>query len=67
MCRRHAKSGEAAQRRHRSRAAENPPALEENPHLGGGNIQVESLLFAQSCVIDTHTHTQSAQNSVELL
>lgn len=55
MCRRHAKSGEAAQRRHCSRAAKNPPALEENPHPGGGNIQVEPLLFTQACFIDAHT------------
>lgn len=45
MCYRHAKSGEAAQRRHRSRAAENPQTLEENPDPGGGNIQVDMLLF----------------------
>lgn len=51
MCRRHAKSGEAAQRRHRSRAAENPPALEENPHPGGGDIQVEPLSFMQAYFI----------------
>lgn len=45
VCYRHAKSGEAAQRRHRSRAAENPPTLEENPDPGGGNIQVDILMF----------------------
>lgn len=39
---RYAKPGEAPERRHRARTAKNPPTLEENPHLGGGYIQVLS-------------------------
>ncbi|KAF3849603.1 hypothetical protein F7725_019322 [Dissostichus mawsoni] len=39
----HDKPREAAERRHRTRAAENPPTLEEDSHCGGGNLQYGGL------------------------
>lgn len=53
---RHAKPGEAAERCHCTRAAKNPPSLEENTHRGGGNIQVNTII----CHSIPHSQTFTA-------
>lgn len=65
---RHAKPGEASERCYCTRAAKNPPTLEENPHCGGGHIQVYTIIFVfllHLCIVITltltltHTHTHT--------
>lgn len=56
LYRRHAKPGEAAERCHCTRAAKNAPSLEENPHRGGGNLQVNTRI----CLSIPHSQTFTA-------
>ena len=44
---RHAKSGEDVERRHSPRPAQNTQAVEEDPHTGGGYIQVVFYMLFQ--------------------